>query len=162
MVSQPKGAVRQLPGGSPAPDRRHGQREPFQGRTRTGSMETGRPNLLVPVRRRLDYHQEHLGTDGHPAGTFRSGPDAQYVCEASRTDGIPPEPSETDTRADQQSSTTDADIGNEDVQLLRRGAGGWSNPHTGEQRQWQRLPQVDGAQRQGRRRRRGRMRKLIT
>ena len=153
--------LRQLFGGSPAPDRRHGRRQPLQGSTRARSMETGRPNLLVPVRHRLDYHQEHLGTDGHPAGTYRSGPDAQYVCEASGTDGIQPEPSETDTRADQQSSTTDADAGNEDVQLLRRGTGGWSNPHTGEQRQWQRLPQVDGAQCQGRRWRRRRMRKMI-
>ena len=161
MVSQSKGTLRQLFGGSPAPDRRHGRRQPLQGSTRARSMETGRPNLLVPVRHRLDYHQEHLGTDGHPAGTYLSGPDAQYVCEASGTDGIQPEPSEADTRADQQSSTTDADAGNEDVQLLRRSTGSWSNPHTGEQRQWQRLPQVDGAQCQGRRWRRRRMRKMI-
>ena len=77
------------------------------------------------------------------------------------TDGIQPEPSETDTRADQQSSTTDADAGNEDVQLLRRSTGSWSNPHTGEQRQWQRLPKVDGAQCQGRRWRWRRVRKMI-
>ena len=73
-----------------------------------------------------------------------------------------PEPSATDTKADQQSGTTDADAGDEDVQLLRRGTGGWRNPCTGEQRQWQRLPQVDGAQCQGRRWRRSGVREITT
>ena len=51
LVGQSERAIRQLPGGSSASHRRRGQREPFQGCTRTGPMETGRPNLLVPVRR---------------------------------------------------------------------------------------------------------------
>ena len=40
MERRPTGTLRQPPGGSPAPDRRHGQRQPFEGRSRTRGVET--------------------------------------------------------------------------------------------------------------------------
>ena len=63
-----RGAVCQLPRRPPAPDCRHGQRQPLEGRSGTQGLETRRRDILVSVRRRLGHDQGHMGPNGHRCG----------------------------------------------------------------------------------------------
>ena len=160
MVSRPTGAVRQLPGGSSAPDRRHGQREPFQGRKWTGPMETGRPGLLMPVRHRLDHDQEHLGAHHHQDRTRRSRPDDRHLQRPTQPLGLSRQHPRPAPPYHYPRTSSDRHAGGEDFQLLRRGSSSRRNPHAGKQSRRQRLPRMDGAQRQRGRWRRCGLRKV--
>ena len=127
-----------------------------------------------PLRRRLTLFTPHSTQIGAAGSAWRCCWTAAAACEPSAATAAWPAGRFAEARRlwrqhrdhaprhEHARTSSDRNGNDHQVQLLRRGTGGWRNPCTGEQRQWQRLPQVDGAQRQGRRRRRRRVRKMIT
>ena len=157
-------AVCQLPRRPPAPDCRYGQRQPFEGCSGTRGLETRRPVVLVPVRRRLGHDQGHLGPNGHRYGVHGSARHAHHLrCPAS-TGGCG---QHGETRSaivrrkhSAPQSHSQRQLSCFPVRFLRRRAGGRRNPRTGKPRRRQGLPEIDGTQREGWRWRRGGLRTI--